>query len=58
MSSIAIAHANAQRASVHAVVTLADGTVQDLGMIAYYHRNPLRRWIVNAFITVKRRLLG
>ena len=29
--------------SVSAVVTRADGTVEDLGLIAYYHRNPLRR---------------
>lgn len=27
-----------------AVVTRADGTVEDLGRIAYYHRNPLKRW--------------
>ncbi len=33
-----------QMVSVEAVVTRADGTVEDLGVIAYYHRNPLRRW--------------
>lgn len=29
--------------SISAVVTRADGTVEDLGVIAYWHRNPLRR---------------
>lgn len=30
--------------SLSAVVTRADGTVEDLGVISYYHRNPLKRW--------------
>lgn len=30
-------------ASIRAVVTRADGTVEDLGVISYWHRNPLRR---------------
>lgn len=30
-------------ASVEAVITRADGTVENLGRVAYYHRNPLRR---------------
>jgi len=29
--------------SISAVVTRADGSVEDLGVIAYWHRNPLRR---------------
>lgn len=58
MSSMIVARAKAQRASVHAVVTRADGSTENLGMIAYYHRNPLRRWIVNAFITVRRFVAG
>jgi hypothetical protein len=38
-------HATAavKEASLSAVVTRADGTVEDLGVIAFYHRNPLRR---------------
>lgn len=35
--------ANAREATVRIVVTRADGTVQDLGVVAYWHRNPLRR---------------
>jgi hypothetical protein len=29
--------------SIGAVVTRADGTVEDLGVVSYWHRNPLRR---------------
>lgn len=31
--------------SFSAVVTRADGTVEDLGMISYYNSNPFKRWI-------------
>jgi hypothetical protein len=31
-------------ATVHAVITRADGTVENLGLVSYYSRNPLRRW--------------
>lgn len=31
------------KAELTAVVTRNDGTKQDLGVIAYYHRNPLKR---------------
>lgn len=58
MSNLTVAHAKAQRASVHAVITRADGRVQNLGIIAYYHRNPVWRWIVNALISTRRRLTG
>lgn len=30
--------------AVRAVITRADGTVEDLGLVSYYSRNPLRRW--------------
>lgn len=30
-------------AQVSAVITRADGTVEDLGVISYWHKNPLRR---------------
>jgi len=33
----------AKEASISAVVTRADGTVEQLGIISYWHRNPLRR---------------
>jgi len=41
-----------KRSTISAVVTRADGTVEDLGVINYWHRNPLlrlawrvRRWL-------------
>lgn len=33
-----------REATIEVVVTRADGTVEKLGTVAYYHRNPLRRW--------------
>ena len=30
--------------AVHAVVTRADGKVENLGLIAYTSQNPLKRW--------------
>jgi hypothetical protein len=38
-------HGKPRSITVEAVVTRADGTVEDLGVVAYYHRNPLRRLI-------------
>ncbi|UOF79344.1 hypothetical protein [Caudoviricetes sp.] len=31
-----------KEASLSAIVTRADGTIEDLGTIAYYHKNPLK----------------
>lgn len=39
-----VAKGGVKEASIEAVVIRADGTREDLGTIAYYHRNPLRRW--------------
>lgn len=30
-------------ASIKAVITRADGSKEDLGTVAYWHKNPLRR---------------
>jgi hypothetical protein len=30
---------------VEAVIIRADGTREDLGRVAYWHRNPIRRWL-------------
>jgi hypothetical protein len=32
-----------QRSTLSAVITRADGTVEDLGVIGYWNRNPLYR---------------
>lgn len=38
--------------TISAVITRADGTVEDLGVIHFYHRNPLRRfaWRLSQFL--------
>lgn len=36
-------HAHAREISLGIVVTKADGTVEDYGEVAYWHKNPLRR---------------
>jgi len=39
-----IVNSKARESEIRAVVTRADGTVEDLGRIAYWHRNPFKRW--------------
>lgn len=35
----------AKSASISAVIRRADGSIrEDLGVISYWHRNPLKRW--------------
>jgi hypothetical protein len=36
--------AGAKEQSISAVVTRSDGTVEDLGVISYWHKNPFKRW--------------
>lgn len=36
--------ARAKWASIEATVTRADGRIENLGVVNYWHRNPLRRW--------------
>lgn len=42
-----IASGKSRSAKITAIVTRADGKVEDLGTIAYWHRNPLKRWVWN-----------
>lgn len=37
------AKSSTQYASLRATVIRADGSIEDLGEIAYYHRNPIKR---------------
>ena len=39
-----IVPAKTKSASISATVIRANGRVESLGVIAYYHRNPLYRW--------------
>ncbi len=48
-----VAPARARRSAITAVVTRADGTVEDLGLIAFYHRNPIINAAVNLYIRIK-----
>lgn len=40
----ATTNANIEHMTLRAVVIRADGTVEDLGVIAFWHKNPLVRW--------------
>lgn len=56
-----LAEGKARSAEFRAVITRADGTVEDLGAIAYWHRNPLRRWgwnIARLFLNLKGKFHG
>lgn len=46
------ATANARMVSMDAKIIRADGRVEELGTIAYWHRNPLKRmaWHVSRFV--------
>lgn len=37
------ASAQAKEASIEATIIRADGTVEHLGVVSYWHRNPLKR---------------
>ena len=48
-----IAPGNIKSASLEAVIIRADGTRENLGTIAYWHKNPLRRiwfWLRIKFV--------
>lgn len=56
-----IAHGKARSAEFRAVVTRANGTTEDLGVVAYWHKNPLRRWgwqISRIFLKLKGKFHG
>lgn len=40
-----LTHGKARESQISAVVTRADGSVERLGVVAYWHKNPLRRWL-------------
>jgi hypothetical protein len=47
--------ARPKKVTITAVVTRADGTVEDLGRVAYYNRNPVLNALGNAWIKIKER---
>lgn len=40
-------------ASIYAVVTRTDGSEENKGLVAYYHKNPVINWLVNTYIKSK-----
>ena len=53
-----IARGKVKRASISAVVTRADGRVENLGVISYHHRNPIKHHAVNIWIKLKEKYHG
>ncbi len=51
-----LTHVKPREVRIEAVVTRADGRVERLGAVAYYHRNPLRRAAGNLVIWLKRKV--
>jgi hypothetical protein len=49
-----LANAKVKEAEIVATITRADGTIEELGRLSYYHRNPLKRWWGNFRIYLKR----
>jgi hypothetical protein len=47
-----VAQSNAKELQLSAVIIRADGTVEDLGVIDYWHINPLKRifWRINKWL--------
>lgn len=43
----------AKSTAIHAVVTRANGKVEDLGLISFRHRNLVIHYAVNAYIRIK-----
>jgi hypothetical protein len=58
MKGTLIAHGKAREASITATVIRADGRVEQLGVVTYWHRNPLRRWAWHARRWLSRALKG
>lgn len=42
MSNVSV-DSRAREATIEMIVTRADGTVENLGVVSYWHRNPLKR---------------
>lgn len=51
MSSVSVS-VPAKQATIEMIVTRADGTVENLGVVSYWHRNPLKRlaWRVKNYL--------
>lgn len=50
-----VANQKVKRATLHAVITRADGTKEDLGMLGYTSSNPIKRKFMNMVLSIKDR---
>lgn len=51
--SLHVTRSDIKEQVLEAVITRADGTVENLGPIAYYHKNPWTNFITNLAIWFK-----
>lgn len=49
-------NSKAKEITLSATITRANGRVEHIGVIAYYHRNPFRRFVGNSLIWLKRKV--
>lgn len=56
VGGLMIAKSTVRRATVEAVIIRADGRVENLGVIAAYHRNPIKRVAHNFWYWLKGKL--
>jgi hypothetical protein len=40
-----VAHSNAKEIKLIATITRANGTIEELGVIDYWHKNPMKRFV-------------
>ena len=54
MSTVSVS-VPAKEATIEMVITRADGTIENLGVVSYWHRNPLKRlaWRVKKYLKRK-----
>lgn len=53
-----LTRSKAKSSSISAVITRADGTIENLGLISYWHKSPLMRLPVNLCIWIKEKWHG
>lgn len=53
LSSEAIGKSNVKSAEILMTIIRADGTVEEIGSVAYYHKNPLKRLHHRLFVKPK-----
>lgn len=54
MAGTVRARGGAREMSISAVITRADGRVENLGTISYFHKNPFKRLAFRARLFIKR----